>query len=419
MPRRPREGAPSGAVWGSVRSPVRHATCLRVMQAPAKPRRGVTPWSGGRGGRGVRELADAALAQTVPTPAPIAAPPDTARLLGIPLVGIGPATGEKVLLTFALVALLWLLRRALHAGAGALLRGRRNEGGRFWARQGVGLAVALLGLVGLVSIWFNSPARLATAVGLVSAGLAFALQRVITAFAGYVVILRGGTFDVGDRISMGGVRGDVVALGFIQTTLMEMGEPPSVQGAAPPIWVKSRQYTGRIVTVTNDKIFDEPVFNYTRDFPYLWEEIAVPIGYTADRQRAEAILLACAARHTVAETEFGAAAQAALRRRFNLHPSEVRPRVYYRLTDNWLELTVRFLYREHGIRDVKDAMGRDIIDAFDRAGIGIASATYDIVGLPPVRLAAAPTRSGPRGGRAARSPRRGGARSPRPAAKGR
>ena len=47
--------------------------------------------------------------------------------------------------------------------------------------------------------------------------------------AGYFVILRGATFNVGDRISMG----DVLRLGFIQTTIMGMGQPPSVQGADP------------------------------------------------------------------------------------------------------------------------------------------------------------------------------------------
>ena len=66
---------------------------------------------------------------------------------------------------------------------------------------------------------------------------------------------------------MGGVRGDVMRLGFIQTTIMEMGQPPSVQAADPAMWVKSRQFTGRIVTVSNSRIFNEPVFNYTRDFP--------------------------------------------------------------------------------------------------------------------------------------------------------
>ena len=44
-----------------------------------------------------------------------------------------------------------------------------------------------------------------------TAGLAFALQNVVTSFAGYFVILRGKTFNVGDRIVMGGVRGDVIA----------------------------------------------------------------------------------------------------------------------------------------------------------------------------------------------------------------
>src|SRR5205807_6397666 len=119
----------------------------------------------------------------------------------------------------------------------------------------------------------DTPPRLTTRAGLPTARLAFALQKVLTSFAGYVLILRGRTFTVGDRIPMGGVRGDVIALGFMQTTIMEMGQPPSVQSADPAMWVKSRQFTGRLVTVTNSKIFDEPVYNYTRDFPFIWEEM--------------------------------------------------------------------------------------------------------------------------------------------------
>ncbi len=42
---------------------------------------------------------------------------------------------------------------------------------------------------------------------------------------------------------------------------------PSVSGADPAVWVNSRQYTGRLVTVTNGVIFKEPVYNYTREFP--------------------------------------------------------------------------------------------------------------------------------------------------------
>jgi small-conductance mechanosensitive channel len=201
-----------------------------------------------------------------------------------------------------------------------------------------------------------------------------------------VVILRGNTFTVGDRITMGGVRGDVTALGLIQTTIMEMGQPPSVQNADPAQWVRARQYSGRMVTVTNDKIFDEPVYNYSREFPYIWEEISLPVKYTADRRRVEQILLDAAGRHTQSFMQFSESDLAELERRYVMKRSDIHPRVYWRLTDNWLELTVRFICAESGIREVKDAMTRDILAALGAAGIELASATFEVVGLPNVHV---------------------------------
>lgn len=308
------------------------------------------------------------------------------ELLGIKLVGFNVENGSKLLFTVVFILVLFLLTRALRALAGFVLRGRGNERIAFWTRQAIHITTAALLLLGILSIWFDDPTRLATALGLVTAGLAFALQKVVTAVAGYFVILRGKNFNVGDRITMGGVRGDVIGLGFIQTTIMEMGQPPPVQGADPAMWVKSREYTGRIVTVSNDKIFDQPVYNYTRDFPYIWEELSLPITYTADRRRAENILLEVATRHTVPISSMSEDALREMQRRYFVKPAEMKPKVYYRLTDNWLELTVRFIVKEHGTRVVKDAMSRDILLALDEAGIGVASATFDIVGLPPLRI---------------------------------
>ena len=88
----------------------------------------------------------------------------------------------------------------------------RNERVLFWTRQAASTVAFVLIVVSLLSIWFDDPQRLATGIGIFGAGLAFALQRVVTALAGYVVIMRGNTFTVGDRITMGGVRGDVIAL---------------------------------------------------------------------------------------------------------------------------------------------------------------------------------------------------------------
>ncbi len=307
-------------------------------------------------------------------------------MFGVKLVGVNAETGKKLLFTLVFILVLFLFGRFLRTVARRVLRGRGYERVEFWTRQGIGLLIASLLILGVTSIWFDDPTRLATALGLVTAGLAFALQKAVTAIAGYFVILRGKTFNVGDRIRMGGVRGDVIALGFMQTTIMEMGQPPSVQADDPAMWVQSRQFTGRVVTVSNAKVFDEPVYNYTRDFPYLWEEMKVPIPYAADRERAESILLDAARRHSVSLSQLSEDALREMQRRYFLRPAEVIPKVYYRLTDNWLELTVRFVVEDHGIRETKDAMSRDILAALEEAGIGVASATFEITGLPTLRI---------------------------------
>lgn len=308
------------------------------------------------------------------------------RFFGITFIGMNAENGRKVLMTIALVVVIWVSGYLLRKLANVLLAGKRLERARFWARQIVGLLTVVLIIVGIISVWVDNPVKLSTAFGLVSAGLAFALQKVITSIAGYFVILRGKYFRMGDRISMGGVRGDVIGLGLIRTTIMEMGQPPSMQGSDASIWVKSRQFTGRIVSVANNKIFDEPVFNYTRDFPFIWEEIAIPITYRDDRQRAEEIMLTATKKHVTKLGDLSAEAVKKLEEHYYVEISDFEPRVFYRLTDNWLELTVRFIVGEHKIREVKNAISRDMLAAFDAAGIGIASATYDIVGLPPVRI---------------------------------
>ena len=74
----------------------------------------------------------------------------------------------------------------------------------------------------------------------------------------------------------------------------------------------------------------------------------------------------------------GAAEAEAFQRHFNLPTANVDPRVYFRITHNWLELTVRFLTRTHGVRELKSEMSRDILDRFDAEGIAIATTTLEI-----------------------------------------
>lgn len=308
------------------------------------------------------------------------------ELFGIKLVGINEDNGQKLLLTLLFITAVLLLKWVIVKILNMVYSRTENLRFRFWGRQGINLAVSFVIFLTVISIWFDDPKRLTTGLGLMTAGLAFALQKVVTSFAGYLIIMRGNTFSVGERITMGGIRGDVISLGFIQTTIMEMGQPPSVTAASPEMWINGRQFTGRIVTVTNDKIFDTPVYNYTRDFSFIWEEMIFPIKYTQKRDLVENLVLQTVKKHTDKFIDSSNSQRKLLEIKYGIKTDDILPRVFFRMTDNWVEVSVRFIVPEHGVRIVKDAISREMLDLFDKESIEIASATFEVVGLPPVKI---------------------------------
>jgi small-conductance mechanosensitive channel len=309
---------------------------------------------------------------------------DAVRIFGVTLIGATPHNLHKLVLTVGFIAVAWIFAWVLRQILKLFIGTQSGTRFQFWAKQGVSLVIAAIVILGIMSIWFDNPAQLAAFLGLVGAGVAFALQRVITAVAGYFVILRGKTFNVGDRIQMGGVRGDVIGLTFMQTRIMEMGESPREKDDDKS-WVRSRQFTGRIVTVTNDKVFDCPVYNYTHEFAYIWDEISIPVAFHQDFAKAEQIILEAANAQARTAKRLGKEEVKRLEERFGIDAGEIDPRVFWRITEDWMELTVRFLGPDHGIRSIKDKMTRVIIASFEKANIAIAATRQEGVTLEPVK----------------------------------
>jgi small-conductance mechanosensitive channel len=263
------------------------------------------------------------------------------------------------------------------AGFGLGTTSRRT----LWARKGIRLAIGLLAGLLLLSIWFDDPGRLASFMGLLAAGLAFAAQNLVLSIAGYFVIVFGRVFDLGHRIELGGVRGDVLDIGLVKTTIMEMGVPAALF-PDPHHWVAARQYTGRVVSVVNAEVFRLPVFNYTANFNLLWEELRIPVRYGTELAHAERLVSEAARANTQDEVALARVQLEQMRRLYLVEPSDLEPRVFVQLTDNWVELSVRFLVTTHGIRDVKDRIARQILSDFQREGIEVASQTFELVRAP-------------------------------------
>ena len=242
---------------------------------------------------------------------------------------------------------------------------------RYYARKLVRFGIGVVVVICLAVIWRAFAGRIGVVLGLGAAGLAFAMQEVVGAIAGWFNILSGRIFRVGDRIQMGGVRGDVIDITPLRTKIMEMGTA-SEDGS----WVGGRQYTGRIVAVSNKMTFTEPVFNYSTVFGFIWEELTVPVPYEADWHRAEQIL-----RDEVASVSATPGAQEAIKEMAARYPvplADVEPRVFMRATDNWNELAARFVVPVRSARLVKDGVTRRVLDRLAAEGIPVASATSDV-----------------------------------------
>jgi len=167
--------------------------------------------------------------------------------------------------------------------------------------------------------------------------------------------------------------GDVIDIGILRTTLMECGE-----------WVKGDQYNGRVVRVANSFVFKEPVFNYSGEFPFLWDEITVPVKYGCDHHLARELLLRVAGEVVGQNAASAKGAWKQLVQRYLIEDAKVDPMVTMVANDNWMEFTLRYLVDFKKRRATKDQLFSRILDeiAASDGRVALASATFQIVETP-------------------------------------
>jgi small-conductance mechanosensitive channel len=216
-------------------------------------------------------------------------------------------------------------------------------------------------------IWVRNPQNLVVFFGIVGAGIAIALQDVFKNFAGSVIILLTGAYSVGDRIQIENITGDVIDIGMMQTTLLEL------RG-----WVEGDQATGRLTIVPNGKVISSPVNNFTKDHSFLWDEIEIPVTYASDWRRAIEILDEISRRETAAITSIAQEEISRIGERYYLPRRDIEPAVYVTITDNWVNLSVRYVTYVKERRIMRARLNRMILDAFSDENIEISSTTQTV-----------------------------------------
>jgi small-conductance mechanosensitive channel len=238
---------------------------------------------------------------------------------------------------------------------------------KYTATKVLSVLEILLMLIAVAWIWVKDPQSLIVFFGIIGAGIAIALQDVFKNFAGSVIIMLTGVYSIGDRIQIENITGDVIDIGIMQTTLLELRN-----------WVEGDQATGRLTIIPNGKVISNAVNNFTKDHSFLWDEIEIPVTYSTDWRRAIGILDEISRRETRDVTSLAEQEISRIGERYYLPKRDIEPAVYVTITDNWVNLSLRYVTYVKERRIMRAKLNRMILDAFSKENIEISSTTETV-----------------------------------------
>jgi len=276
----------------------------------------------------------------------------------IPLPQSIAGIADRVLRGAALVAIVLTIARVISVYGLARIE---DASTRFTLQRVLHLIVALVIAVIVVSIIFVNWYAAIAALGVGSIIIGLAVQTPMKSFIAWIYILIRQPYRVGDRIKIGDATGDVIDVGYLDTTLWEFGGQ----------YITGDHPSGRLIKFPNEKVLDELIYNYSWPlFPYIWNEIKFQVAYNSDLEFIAGTM------QKIAEEELGkemiehVKTYRDLLARTPVDELEVRerPRVIFRVSENtWLEAIVRYLVAPREAGHIKTRLIKKLLAALNAA----------------------------------------------------
>jgi small-conductance mechanosensitive channel len=271
------------------------------------------------------------------------------------LAGALYASLPRLLVAVGILLLVWLVNRLIRLGLAAVLPGNIRRPATA-ALLEIALWILAAGLA--ISVVAGDIRAALGSVGLAGLALSWALQTPIESFTGWLLNSFRGYYRVGDRVAVGEIFGDVFRIDFLTTTVWEIGGPER------GVFVNAEQPTGRIITFPNNEVLAGSVVNLTRDYPYVWDELAYPVANESDLRHSLKVLQTVAA-GIFGESMAGPAleyerilSQAGLQ--VSVSPA---PETYLALEESWTTVIIRYLVDARQRRKWKTELILQINDA--------------------------------------------------------
>jgi len=198
---------------------------------------------------------------------------------------------------------------------------------RYKSQKGVEILGYIVIIFLTISYFTGNIKDFTLAIGLLTAGITITLQELILSVAGSFYIFLVKVYKPGDRIEINGIKGDVIDIDSIYTTMMEIGE-----------WVSSDNYSGRIVKLSNSFVFKGAIYNYSQDFPFVWDEFNLPIRYGSDIELAKNIVINIASETLSEYVTQSISNWKKVVNKYYIEDAQVEPTLAITMTDNWIQL---------------------------------------------------------------------------------
>lgn len=252
-----------------------------------------------------------------------------------------------------------------------------NTTTRYKSQKGVEIIGYVFLIILSISYFTGNIKDFTLAIGLFSAGVALTLQELFLSIAGSIYIFIVKVYKPGDRIEINGIKGDVIDIDSVYTTMMEIGQ-----------WVSSDNYSGRIVKLSNAFVFKGPIYNYSQDFPFIWDEFNLPIKYGSDIELAKEIVIKTAIEILSEYTTKSKERWNTVVKKYYIEDAQLDPILAITLTDNWIQFNIRYIVDYKKRRITKHLLNDQINKEVQKTSgkVILASTTLELIKIPEIKI---------------------------------
>ena len=228
----------------------------------------------------------------------------------------------------------------------------------YMAHKGINFTnLILIGLVLLFSFLENAT-YLVTVLGFASAGIAIAMKDFFMSFLGWLVIVFGGSFHVGDRVKVDKENityvGDIVDISFLRMTILEDITLTTVM---------ENNRAGRIIFIPNNYIFTELIANYTHGkLKTVWDGIDIMITFDSNHKKATHIIREIVKKYSKGYTDISRKQLNALRNQYSLKNINVDPRIYTFVEKSGIRVSCWYMTNSYATLTLRSNIFANIID---------------------------------------------------------